>query len=284
MTNEIPEGRYTVVFVNPGANNITEEEYDRDNESIVSPFRGVDPVFIGGLVSPEKAKSLLIERVKKSIDDSYSEIIIELQNPYIEIRQLDQGKSVNNLNTITMSGYTNTNPGDLITIEFDKGNIDRQLIAANTWNTTATAPYAPNAYRVWSKTVAFNPNDFAASTTHTLTVTTGSGASMTAPITIRRELEENYKPPAYVQFIDNNPFVPTPTPEPAPPPVVVTVVETVVTEKIVVQEKIVPVDPYPYVIAGAIGVIVTAYVIYLTARTIVRERRKRKFDLNKGDL
>jgi hypothetical protein len=285
MTNAMPEGRYTVVFVNPGANNITEEEYDRDNESITSPFRNVDPVFIGSAVmSAENAKDQLIKRVENSIDDTHSEITIELQDPYIEIRQLDQGKSVDNLNTITMSGYTNTNPGDNVVIEFDKGNIDRQLIPKYTWNTTVDAPYAPNAYRTWFKTVVFNPNDFAASTTHTLTATTGSGATMTAPITIRKELEENYKPPAYVQFIDNNPFVPTPTPEPAPPPVVVTVVETIVTEKIVVQEKIVPIDPYPYVIAGIVGVIVLAYVIYVIARAIVRERRKRKFDINKGAL
>jgi hypothetical protein len=280
FTNSIPPGRYTLVIVNSGLNNITEEEYD--NGSIVSPFRGVASTNIDSM-SQENALISLLDRVSKSIDDSYSLMTIELQDPYLEIRQLDQGKSIDNLNTITMSGYTNTNPGDNITIEFDKGNIDRQLVPANTWTTIANAPYAPNAYRTWFKTVVFNPNDFAAGG-HTLTATTGSGATMTAPVFIRKEPEESYRPPSYVQFIDNNPFVPTPTPEPAPPPVVVTVVETIVTEKIVVQEKIVPIDPYPYVIGGIVAVIVISYGIYVIARAIVRERRKKKFDINKGAL
>jgi hypothetical protein len=282
VVNGVPTGRYTIVFVSPGENNIIEETYDRNNESISSPFRNVVPIFIGSM-TPETAEQTLIDRVGKSIDDSYSKIIVEIQDPMIEVHQLDQGITVDGKHIMTLAGYTNTNPGDIVTIEFDKATIDPELARENTWNTTVDSPYAPNAYRTWFKTVLFDPNDFSADI-HTLTVTTGSGATASVPVPIRRELEENYKPPAYIQFIDNNPFVPTPTPMPAPPPVIVTVTQVVIETQIVVKEKIVPIDPYPYVIAGIVSVIVISYVGYTLIRAIVKERRKRRFDINKGDL
>jgi hypothetical protein len=282
FTNSISTGQYTLVFVDPGANNITEETYDRDLNAVSSPFRDVAETSLNS-TSQEVQLAALAKMVNKSIDDKYTMMRIEVQDPMVEVRQLDTGTTVDGMNTATIAGYTNVNPGSIVTIEFDKGTIDPKLARANTWNTTVDSPYAPNAYRTWFKTVLFNPNDFRIGT-HTLTVTTESGAYANPPITIRRELEGSYQPPSTFQFIDNNPFIPTPTPEPAPPPVVVTVVQTVVQEKIVTQEKIVPIDPYPYVIGGIIAVIVVAYVIYSIARAIVNERRKRKFDINKGEL
>jgi len=274
FSNTLEVGNYRIIDVYPGENFIIEERYDKDTDSITSPFRDVDPIPIGSKTSAEIMK-LLRAQVAKSIDDSITEINITVEDPYVEVRRLDNLANADGTNSVMISGYTNANIGDTITLEFDKGHIDSKLVAANTWTTTVEDGGGINAYRTWYKTAIFNPNDFVAGQ-HTMTITTDSGASVSAPVFIRKELAANYNPPDYIQFIDNSPFIPVPTVPPAPPPVTVTVVQTVVKEKIVEKEKIVTVDPYPYVIGGAVALIVVAYALYSVARAAMLARRTKQ--------
>jgi len=273
FTNKLPIGKYKIIDVYPGENFIIEEIYDKNITSISSPFRDVLPIAIGSLTS-ESIMAKLKERVAKSIDDKFKEITFVIEDPYIDVRRLDNLANADGTNSVMISGYTNANVGDIITIEFDKGNIDSKLIRDNTWTTEVVDGGGRNTYRTWYKTVIFDANDFVAGI-HTLTLTTNSGASVSAPIFIRKELAENYNPPDYIQFIDNSPFIPVPTVPPAPPPITVTVVQTVVQEKIVEKEKIVMVDPYPYMIGSIAALIVILYALYTISRAYMNARRKR---------
>jgi hypothetical protein len=272
FSNNLPVGDYKIIDVYPGENFIMEEHYDRNITSIVSPFRDIAPVQVGNL-SPYETMNILKEQVKKSIDDSVKQINITVEDPYIEIRRLDNLANADGTNSIMMSGYTNANIGDKIKLEFDKGNIDKKLIPANTWVVDVVDGGGSNAYRTWYKIAIFNPDDFVTGT-HTITATTDSGAWVNAPVFIRKELAENYKPPAYIQYIDNNPFVPTPTPITLPQ-VTVTVVQTIVKTEIIEKEKIVTVDPYPYVIGSIVAMIVIIYALYTISRAYMKARRIR---------
>lgn len=273
FTNKLPVGTYNIIDISPGVNFIVEELYDKKTESISSPFRDINPIVVGTATS-EKIMSELKQQVRRSIDDTFTEITIVVEDPYIEVRRLDNLANADGTNSIMLSGYTNANIGDMITLEFDKGHIDSKLIRANTWNTTVVAGGGDNAYRTWYKTAVFNPNDFVADQ-HTITMTTSAGASVNAPVYIRKELAANYNPPEYIQFIDNSPYIPVPTVPPAPTPVTITVVQTVVQEKIVEKEKIVMVDPYPYVMGGVAALIVILYALFTVSRAYMNARRLR---------
>lgn len=288
LSNMILPGIYTIIDIYPGANIIVEETYDKNITSISSPFRGVDTIDIGSL-DPIGARELLEAQVGKSIDDSYTKIIMKVEDPSIELKQLDNIANINGTSSMALSGYTNANVGSKVTIELDKGEIDPKLSRANTWQTVVVAAGGSDSYRAWYKTVTIKPGDFV-SGVHTLTLTTDSGASVNAPMFIRKELEENYKPPTYIQYVDNNPFIPTPT------PIIVTQTIKVVETKIVTETIQIPVDyetlskynvekAVPYVIAGIICLIVTSYAIYVASRavmTVIRTRKEKK-DLKQDD-
>lgn len=273
FSNKLVVGNYKIIDVYPGGNFIIEERYDKNTSTISSPFRDVAPVAVGTMTSSNIMAALKYQ-VGKSIDDTFTEINITVEDPYIEVRRLDNLANADGTNSVMISGYTNANVGDEITLEFDKGHIDSKLIRANTWTTNVVDGGGRNAYRTWYTTAVFNANDFVAGQ-HTMTVTTSSGASVNAPVFIRKELAANYNPPDYIQFIDNSPYIPVPTVPPAPPPVTVTVVQTVVQEKIVEKEKIVMVDPYPYVMGGIAALIVTLYALYTISRAYMNARRTR---------
>jgi len=272
FTSKLSNGMYKIVDVTPGENFILEETYDKNMSMISSPFRDVTPVAIGAMTSGN-AMAALESQVKKSIDDDFTVINVAVEDPYIEVRRLDNLKNADGTNSVMLSGYTNANVGDTITLEFDKGQIDPKLIRANTWTTTVVDGGGSSAYRTWYKTAIFNANDFDKGT-HTITLTTSAGASVNAPVFIRKELAANYNPPDYVQYIDNNPFVPTPTPITLPQ-VTVTVIQTVIRTEIVEKEKIVTVDPYPYVMGGIAALIVIGYALYTLSRAYMNARRLR---------
>lgn len=272
FSNKLSKGIYHIIVIKSDGNSIAEERYDENTSSISSPFRDVPPVFIGSATS-EVAMNLLKERIKASLDDTYTQFNITVEDPSVDVRRLDMSSNINGTNSILISGYTNANVGDTITIEFDKGHIDEKLIRKNTWVAVVQDGGKSNAYRTWYKSALFEPNDFPAGE-HTLTMTSSTDAFINAPVFIRKELPENYKPPEYVQFIDNNPFVPTPTPIVLPREVV-TVVQTIVKTEVVEKEKIVTVDPYPYVIGTILAMIVIFYALYTVARAYMNARRIR---------
>jgi hypothetical protein len=53
------------------------------------------------------------------------------------------------------------------------------------------------------------------------------------------------------------------------------VVQTVIKEKVVEKEKIVMVDPYPYVMGGIAALIVILYALYTISRAYMNARRIR---------
>jgi hypothetical protein len=67
------------------------------------------------------------------------------------------------------------------------------------------------AYRAWNTSFLIDfDNVFPGQ--HSLTVTSEDGASATVPFYVYNELAKHYQPEAYLEFIGNNPFIPTPTP------------------------------------------------------------------------
>jgi hypothetical protein len=205
VTRNLKSGEYDAVFITPGDNGIIEEIYNKQSYSISSPFRGIDDTSIYGFLDPE-VKQKLIERMRVSIDDNLITWNIVLQDPMIEVSRIDTAAIPGNRSMMMISGYTNANPGDIITIKLDTDKADTRK-----WTARVVNNGGMRAYRSWNATFLMDFNNENPGQ-HDLTVSTDMGAKATAPFYIRRELAEHYKEETYLQFVDNSPFIPTPTP------------------------------------------------------------------------
>lgn len=231
MTNDLNDDVYSVIFVSPGRNTIVEETYDASKEAMSSPFREPEDLDMRGF-SPMVVRDRLIQRISESRDDSYVEWKVALQDPSILIMKFSQEPLGSNVSYVAVSGYTNANVGDEITLVLDKALVNAETREKSTWHATVVDNGGMDAYRTWNTSFIIDFNN-AFPGQHDITATTESGASAIVPIYFRHELPGHYIPPVTVNFIDNSPFLPTPTPEiiikEVPGPVVTKIVTVTIT-------------------------------------------------------
>jgi hypothetical protein len=207
--NDLSAGQYDVMFVKPGNNTIIEEIYNKSLRQITSPFVGVAPTDIAGL-QPEVVEDRLKSRIAAT-DDSYEVWRIALQDPSVEIAQLTQTPINDNKSYVVLAGYTNANAGTNMTVQMDpkkNGGVERP---GSVIHMTAVDNGGGGAYRIWN--VSFIADyDILFAGPHDITVTSDTGGSGTIQLYVRSESPANANPPSIIHYIDNSPFIPTPTP------------------------------------------------------------------------
>lgn len=277
LLQTIPAGSYNAITIRAGANGVIEEIYNPASKEIYSPFRALPNVSTHGIQS-KLVEEILISRIKASHDDTYTLQKISLQDPYIEIKKLDQMTLVNNVTTLTVVGYTNANVNTSLKLIFDANQTTARTIAGNTHYAYVTDNGGDGAYRIWYTSFPIDLSEMPAGF-HSITALNQEGAYTVIPFYIRSELPEHYKPDVHLKFIDNSPFVPTPTPE-------VIIKKEVITEKVIVTVTI-PVTPSQesvdqaqwnaitgWVIIGVIVIIVGAVALYLIIAFFRGTRRR----------
>jgi hypothetical protein len=278
---DLEPGNYDAVYINPGANGIVEESYDRKTKSITSPFKNKQDVSLYG-IQPLVAKPLLDYAVTNSKDDTTVIKRIDVQDPSILVVKLSQNLipiGPYNVTAFTLSGYTNANQGTTVNIQLDNDKSVSGRLAAAPWVADVVNNGGQVAYRAWTKsflldTGALRPGQ------HSFTVTNKEGASATVPFYVYQEPVPNYVPNASLSYIGNSPFIPTPTPQ--------VIVKTEVQLRTVTQVVTVPVTPsqesvdeasqkalmntVALTITGIVGVLMFIYLLTLAIRVIKNRR------------
>lgn len=206
-----PPGIYDVVFVEAGNNSIVESRYDSDVKAVTSPFKSQPDFNVSGY-APRVVETALFRMSSKSIDDKMTKIAVSIQEPKIEVTKFYQTSLVGNHTMVTLAGYTNANQGTPVTIIFDDDHPDTKYTPKLMKPAIAMNNGGQKAYRTWNASFVYDLNTIAPGE-HSITVVDATGGKGKIDIFIRRELPEHYKPDTYLQFVDNNPFIPTPTPE-----------------------------------------------------------------------
>lgn len=220
----LESGRYTLAVHVPGGNTVFEARYA--NNTLYPAFYGKSAVPVFGLTPP-----LVLERLKTMLadtDDSLYEYMMEVDTPYITIRQADETVR-DGLDYLDVRGYTNVANGTEITVTLDSKYMKG---FKGTGTAVRTSPGNLSYYRVY---VPFNWDELAADArNHTLIAKTAIGGSVEKDFKVSLLPPDSFKPNASIKYIeDRNPFVPTPTP---------VVVEKVVTRTV---ERIVTVEVTP---------------------------------------
>lgn len=208
-TWDMPAGTYDAFFVSPGRNGIIEENYDKQRDIITSPFRAQPDVYVRGIDGKSIEKHLL-ERIGESYDDTYDYWKIELQDPLIEVKRLDTTPLKNNFSYVTIAGYTNANAGNKFKLQMD---LEKNGNRARTYDITVTDNGGMRAYRTYNVSFILDLNSENPGM-HYFTITAlDTGATITAPFYVYRELPAHYQQESYLQYVGYSPFIPTPTPE-----------------------------------------------------------------------
>jgi len=230
--SSLPSETYNVVMINPGRNGIIEETYNPVNNSISSPFREQKDISLKGIASGV-AKEFLLQQIGKSRDDAFRTWHVDLQDPRIYVMKLIQNPLPNNQSLIILAGYTNENQGANLTIQMDTDATSPTRTYGNLWTATALDRGGQVAYRVWNTSFIMDFNQVSPGQ-HSFTITSPSGGTATVPIYRRTELASHFQPPEEIAFLDNSPFLPTPTP---------IIIHDVPPTQIVIQTITIPVTP-----------------------------------------
>ena len=230
-TWNMPAGRYDAIFVVPGRNGIIEENYDKNHDVITSPFRAQPDIYVRGIDGKSIEKHLM-DRISASYDDTYEYWAIDLQDPMIEVKRLDTTPLSNNFSYVSIAGYTNANAGDRFKLQLD---VEKNGNRARSYDITVTDNGGIRAYRTYNTSFIIDLNNENPGM-HYFTITAlNTGATITAPFYIYRELPKHYQDEVYLQYAGFSPFIPTPTPE---------IIERTKIEKVIEKVTVtVPVTP-----------------------------------------
>jgi hypothetical protein len=220
---EIMPGEYTIFFQYPDGNDVF--ELFPTGEYIDSIWKGVDPLWVKPL-SP----SVLMAKIRILFNDTdhFHGRIVEKKmivgEQSVDIATIDQTEE-----GVFVSGITNLPVGEPIRIVMD---VEKNVIRQDRNRSTFTA-YAEGddigAVRVWRGTMNINFQKEPVGV-HFLTAYPPYGEPVTVPFYISEKFEPFDVPLKTFRFINNSPFIPTPTPEIVMKEVPVTVVKTITIE------------------------------------------------------
>lgn len=207
-------GPYDISFVTPGSNGIIEEHCDGSScqtgaiSTIVSPFRSQTDEQVHGY-DPYTVSNLLDTMVARSFDDSTIKWRMLVEDPKIEVAKMDYVTLTNNHTMFAISGYTNDYEGSNLTIKLD---VQNGITLNELHYATVIDNGGMRAYRAWNASFIIDTQNMNPMY-HYFTIENDIGGSAIVPMYVFRELAAHYQPKAMMQFIDNSPFIPTPTPE-----------------------------------------------------------------------
>jgi hypothetical protein len=276
MTNKLPEGDYDIVFVSAGNNTVIEEHYSRSMREIYSPFIGVKNSTVAGY-TPTVAENVLMTRIGNT-DDTYKKIHVFVEEPYIEIDNLDRADISGNRSMLILSGYSNSFIGDDISVQIDADKINGITKYYSTWNTEVVSNGGYGAYRTWNASLIIDFNNVVPGP-HMLTVTSGSGGHAAAPVYTRVEAAGNYVPPERIKYFDNSPFIPpvyiNTTVTVVVPGPVQTVIQKIPPSEKEIKDAGTAVATVWYVVSAV--VLIALYLLYRLMKWILNIYRRMKF-------
>jgi len=158
--------------------------------------------------------------------DDWKEYNLTVQNPSIEITELEQVSWTENQTFLHLLGYTNTQNGTRLTFTLDKDKQTARSLKYSQFNTTAEGTgsgdmrwYEIAIPLIWENTYVGE---------HSVTANTSVGGEMKYDYHIWQAPEGSYVPPKMVKYVGGNEYIapviqtvtivlPTPTPITLPP-------------------------------------------------------------------
>jgi hypothetical protein len=235
----LTEGSYSLLLQNYGADSrygVDYVESDRNSEplkQLVPSLRSQQVADVTGL-QPRMVEEKLTN-ILDGTDDVYYTYKMEVQEPYVSIDGYQEIK-INNKSVLEVTGYTNKMPGTPVTLYIDRENQTKQSIKFPSM-TIMVDNGSIGDYRTFHGYLPLMYDNIPPGE-HQLTAVLPSGITSQVSFYVRAELEPNHQDPKYYQWIDGQPFVPTPT------PIVIEkeVVKEVTKEVVVVKTVNIPVD------------------------------------------
>ena len=223
-------GDYDMLIQYPDANGVYEIYHDGDN-IINSTEKDVPGFWYAPMSAPVlKAKLMSMFNDTAHFHGRVMERQVIIQEQRIDATNLDETPE----GSIVLSGITNLAKGDIITAIFDE---DKNVIASDLAKATFYGNVTGDdigAYRLWQATLQVNLQTQAIGN-HFISLYTLDGTKTMVPFYLAEAFKPFNPPEAHLKYVDNNPFIPTPTPE-----IVMKEVQVIVTQTITV-----PVTP-PY--------------------------------------
>ena len=186
--------------------------------------------------------TLVMEKILKirgAGDDMFTLKTLEIQDPYIEITQIDSIDVNENSAVWQISGYTNLANGSELSFTLDKDRVQPLDVmgvtrAQNVWYSTVLSYTNPGSMRYFDYGIPVLYSQMAPGQ-HEVTVYGDHGAEMTVSKWIYVAPDEPFKPNKTTKYSAGYEFVPTPTPE--------IIIQKEVVKEIVTQIVRVPVTP-----------------------------------------
>ena len=214
-------GQYTMILQHPDGNGVF--EVYSENGVLNSTWKDVPAV-----EAPMNA-GVLYNRLTGMFSDashfhgSIEEKKIVIQDQRIDVTNLEQIPG----GLIVVSGITNLASGDNIAVIFDENRSflpeDRAKV---TFNGTATGPVL-GAYRLWQVVLDVNLQGQPPGN-HYISLYTPDGTETTVPFYLQEAFLPFETPAISIKYVNNSPFLPTPTPVIIEKTIPVTVLQTVI--------------------------------------------------------
>lgn len=275
-------GSYTLMYYSPGSG----QKFDvRVNEDKLEYFDSAEfkivPVDIEGL-SP----SLVLDRILQvvdHIDDKFTLYKLEIQNPLIEITEVEVIDVSETAAVLQLQGYTNLAYNSELTFVLDEHKTNARTIKDYRWNTTAKAVGNPGSMRYFDLSIPVIWKALSIGE-HSITAHTPSGETSIVPLWVYDMPGGMQKPNQTIKYVAGNLFVPTPTPVMVPVPGPTRIVTQVVTVQLTPDYGTLAKtqndqwwvtfwkNAENILVMGLIGIIIGSFIIYLA---YVYYRRKK---------
>jgi hypothetical protein len=220
---DVPPGFYNMVIQAPDANGVY-EVFPAEGQRVDSLWKGVEGFWYAPL-APQMIKARLMEMFRDSahFHGKIIEKTILVEEQSIAVTSVETAS----YGAAVVRGTTNLAEGDVMKVAWDA---DRYVLAEDlkkyTTTTTAQGDDA-GAYRVFMAVVAVNLNTQPVGDHH-ITLTTPDGHQTTVGFYVGESFAPFPTPQVTVHYLDNSPFLPTPTPLIIEKVVPVTVIQTII--------------------------------------------------------
>jgi len=276
---DISTGPYSMLVITGGKNGQFDLKYDETDNTVryfsLSKFK-VSEIPTDGI-----AAAVLLPKVQQAItetDDKYTQYKVEIQDPYVEITEVDPYQVNDFAGTIRVRGYTNEIANKTVTLVIDEKTTHERNRHLRTFTTNSTDTGNAGSMRYFSESV---PIIWSNMTTgqHSINASTPLNANAYVDFWIYESPAGTKAPNQTIKYIGGYEFVQTPTPE------IITRVETVIKKETVTVT--IPVTPSNEQVKsqqdavigeaitfwGAVAVIITMIVMALVyIRSVIKRR------------
>jgi len=229
----------TYILVSEEFTNGTPPGYFFRYDAVNERFEYFDPeqfkvIYVDMFGIEPRVRLSKFRELQKYTPNVFTEYTLIIDDPKVEITDLDQQYVNDTVFTQTVRGYTNVAKGRTLTITIDADPSGRVRNRYSQFTTTVQGSDDPGAMRWYEKTIPLLWENFAAGP-HTITVSSPIGGSMSVGYTVYETPEHSFIPNNTIKYVNGSEWRPDPTPK---------IIERVVTQKVIeVVTKEIPVPP-----------------------------------------